>query len=122
MQGTQIWCLAREDPTCLKATKPEGHKQEEPPQWEVPAPQLEGSPRSLKLEKAHSQQRRPSTAKNTLIFKKKKILINTFENKQKKSLFIWNSNLPERPVFHSGNVAFEFHGTEFKCLLSDRPS
>ena len=81
MKGTRVWSLAQEDPTCLGAAKPIGHNYwsgtpkaharqwEKPPQWEAWALQLESSPDSPQLEKAHRQQWRPSTAK-----KKKKAL------------------------------------------------
>ena len=80
MKGTRVWSLAQEDPTCLGAAKPIGHNYgsgtpkahaqqwEKPPQWEAWALQLESSPHSPQLEKAHRQQWRPSTAKK----KKKK--------------------------------------------------
>ena len=38
--------------------------QEKPPQWEAHTPQLESSPHSPELEKAHMQQQRPSATKN----------------------------------------------------------
>ena len=38
-------------------------QQEKPLQWEAYASQLESSPCSPQLEKAHAQQRRPNTAK-----------------------------------------------------------
>jgi len=75
MKGTRVWSLAQEDPTCLGAAKPIGHNYwsgtpkaharqwEKPPQWEAWALQLESSPHSPQLEKAHRQQWRPSTAK-----------------------------------------------------------
>ena len=68
MQGTQVWSLAREDPTCLRATKPMRHnywacalepvshsywarvprarapQQEKPLQWEARAPQWRVTP------------------------------------------------------------------------------
>ena len=72
MQGTQVWALVREDPTCRGATKPVRHnywarvprvlapQQEKPPQWEARS-------RSPQLEKARMQQRRPNTDKNKYI-------------------------------------------------------
>ena len=39
-------------------------QQEKPPQWAALTSQLEGSPRSPHLEKAHVQQQRPSAAEN----------------------------------------------------------
>ena len=44
MQGTQVWALVWEDPTCSGATEartPRAHapQQEKPPQWEAHAPQ-----------------------------------------------------------------------------------
>ena len=65
------WQLSR----CATATEVHASRacapqQEEPPQWEAPAPQLEKWPSSLQLEKAHTQQRRPRAAKNKYIFKK----------------------------------------------------
>ena len=83
----------QEDPTCHRATKPICHnywahepqllkpahpkacglQQEEPPQWEAQAPQLESSPHSLQLEKSPTQQQpRPSTAKNNKYINLKK--------------------------------------------------
>ena len=44
--------------------------QEKPPHWEAHARQLENSPHSLQLERACTQQWRPSTAKNKQILKK----------------------------------------------------
>ena len=88
MQGTRVWALVREDLTCHGATKPVRHnygacalepvshnywahvpracapQQEKPPQWESYAPQQRVAPRSPQLEKAHTQQWRPNTAKN----------------------------------------------------------
>ena len=61
----------------LRAATTEAHiprscalQQEKPLQWEAWALQLESSPYSPQVEKAHMQQLRPSTAKNKL--KKKK--------------------------------------------------
>ena len=61
MQGTPIWSLGCDDPTCHGATKLICHdywacapQQEKPPQWEVQAPQ-QSSPHSPQLEKAHVQ-------------------------------------------------------------------
>ena len=77
MKGTRVWSLAQEDPTCLGAAKPIGHnywsgtprahvrQREKPPQWEAWALQLESRPHSPQLEKAHTQQWRPCTAKQT---------------------------------------------------------
>ena len=78
MQGTWVPSLVREDPSSLDATRPMNHnwarvlqplkpaqhplQQEKPPQWEACTPQLESSPCSLQLEKAHVQQWRPNTA------------------------------------------------------------
>ena len=96
MQGTWVWALVQEDPTCHRATKPVSHNYWacalEPvthnywahvTQLLKPAclgPVLcnkrshcnkkpthhneEGSPCSLQLEKAHTQQWRPKAAKN----------------------------------------------------------
>ena len=51
MQGTQVWSLVREDPTCHRATKPVCHsyrvralQQEKPLQWDACTPQLQSSP------------------------------------------------------------------------------
>ena len=78
MQGTHVWALVQEDPTCRRAAKPvhlnywacalepashnywahapRAHalQQEKPLQWEACSPQLQ---------KAHVQQQRPNTAK-----------------------------------------------------------
>ena len=77
MQGTWVRSLVREVPichgaTCIKTTEacvPRAHtlQQEMPPQWEVCTAQLEHGSRSLQLEKARMQQRRPSTAMNKYI-------------------------------------------------------
>ena len=92
MQGIRVQSLVQEDPTCHGAAKPiylnywactpepeslnrwaqvlqllklcRALQQEKPLQGEAHAPQLDGSPCSLRLQKAHAQQRRPSTAKN----------------------------------------------------------
>ena len=61
---------------CTAATEPAGPRacapqQEKPPQWEAFAPRLECSSCTLQLEKAHTQQWRPSTAKS----EKKKNLV-----------------------------------------------
>ena len=68
MGSILIW----EDPTCQEAIKPEDFnyqadalQQEKPPQSEAWAPQLEGSPTSLQIEKACVLQQRPGMAKNT---------------------------------------------------------
>ena len=59
----------QEDPTCHGANKSVHHnwarvlQQEKPLQWEAYASQLESSPCSPQLEKAHTQQREPNTAK-----------------------------------------------------------
>ena len=88
-QGTWVWALVQEDPTCRGATKPVRHNYWacalEPashnywahvPQLLKPArlePMLrnrshrtatKSSPRSLQLEKARAQQQRPDSAKN----------------------------------------------------------
>ena len=72
MQGTQVWFLIQEDPTCCRATKPVHHnywahmprahvpQEEKPLHWEAWATQAERSPCSSQLEEAHTQQRRPS--------------------------------------------------------------
>ena len=53
---------AAAEPTHLeRACAPQ---QETPPQCEALALELESSPRSPQLEKAHTQQRKPSAAKN----------------------------------------------------------
>ena len=100
MQGTQVWSLVREDPTCHGATKPmhhnywacapepachnywarvlqllkPGHLEPVPAtrshRNEKPVHRTKSSPRSPQLEKARAQQGRPNTAKNKL--KKKK--------------------------------------------------
>ena len=46
-------------------------QQEKAPKGEAPAPQLESSPCSPQPEKAHTQQQRPSTAKNKHVNTKK---------------------------------------------------
>ena len=83
MQGTQVWSLVWEDPTCLRAIKPMGHncwaqgsqllkptrpracapQQDVPPKWEAHVLQLESSPLWPQLEKSWEQQQRISTAK-----------------------------------------------------------
>ena len=55
----RLWATAIEPNS--RACAPQ---QETPQQWEASAPQWESSPLWLQLEKAHTQQRRPSTAKN----------------------------------------------------------
>ena len=52
--------------TTTEPLRPRGRtlKQERPRQWKACAPQLESSPHSPQLEKAHMQQWRPSAAKN----------------------------------------------------------
>ena len=49
-----------------EAQVPKAHapQQEKPLQWEAQASQLEGSPHTQQLEKAHEQEKRPSTTKN----------------------------------------------------------
>ena len=86
MQGTHIWSLVRENPTCLRATKPLGHNH-----WSLPTENLcsargetttmrspsittKGSPWLPQLKKAFRQKWRPRTAKNKWILKKKKRL------------------------------------------------
>ena len=79
IQGTQVQSLVQEDSTCHGATKAMCHNywahmqqllktigprasalpQEKPFRWEAHALQLESSPCSLLLEKAHTEQRRP---------------------------------------------------------------
>ena len=91
MQETRVQSLIWEDPTCHGATKPVHHncwtsalepiesccprahalQQEKPQQWEAHAVQWTAGPSLLQLEKAHTQQRKPSTAKiNKIIYKK----------------------------------------------------
>ena len=52
-------------PLLLKPKCPRAHalQQEEPPQWEAHVLQIESSPHSLQLDKAHLQQLRSSTDK-----------------------------------------------------------
>ena len=77
MQGTQVWSLVWEDPTCCGATKPVCHsywslcptacapQQEKPSQWEDCALQAESSPPcSPQVEKAWVEQWRVSKVKN----------------------------------------------------------
>ena len=76
MQGTQVWSLARQDPTSRTATKPvrrnywawtpraRALKQEKLLQWEARLPERESRPRALQLEKAHVQPWRPSADEN----------------------------------------------------------
>ena len=97
MQGTRVWSLVWEDPTCLGATRPLSHNylslwsrareplllspygaiaearvpgacapQEKTPQWEALTLQLESSLCAPQLEKAHTQQQRPSTTKTMI--------------------------------------------------------
>ena len=85
MQGTQVWALVREDPTCRGATKPVRHNYWacalEPAHLEPvlhnkkshcnekPTHCNKSSPRSPRIEKAHAQQRGPNAAKNKFIKK-----------------------------------------------------
>ena len=88
MQGTWVWSLVQEDPSCRGATKPvrhnywacalepASHNCWSPCAWSPcsttreatamrsPRTATKSSPRSLQLEKAHMQQWRPNTAKN----------------------------------------------------------
>ena len=76
MQGTQVWTLVREDPTCRGATKPVRHNYWSLRAWRPcsatgeatamrsPCTATKSSLHSLHLEKAHAQQRRPNTTKN----------------------------------------------------------
>ena len=52
--------------TTTETGAPRAHalQQKKPLQWEACAPKRENRPCSLQLEKAHTKQRRPSTAKN----------------------------------------------------------
>ena len=82
----QIWSLIQEDATCCVVIKPKHRNdwvgaleplscicwacaprahasQEKPSQWEALVLQLESSPHSTRLEKAHAQWQRSSTAK-----------------------------------------------------------
>ena len=92
VQGTPVQSLVQEDSTCPGATKLVSHnywacaleptssnywaqapracdpRQKQPMKWEAPASHLERRPCSLKLEKAHWKEWRPSTARNTQIF------------------------------------------------------
>ena len=82
MQGTQVWSLVQEDPTCRRATKPVCHnywarmlqllkpvllepvlRNQEATAMRSPRTATKSSPRSPQLEEAHAQQRRPNTAK-----------------------------------------------------------
>ena len=82
MQGTRVRALVQEDPTCCRATKPVRHNywacalepvshsfwacvlQLLKPEQLEPMLHNQRSPRSLQLEKARVQQRRPNAAKN----------------------------------------------------------
>ena len=70
MQGTWVRPLVREDPTCRWATKPVCHNywacapQREATTMRSPCTTMKSRPRSLQLEKAHAQQRRPNAAIN----------------------------------------------------------
>ena len=72
MQGTQVWTLVQEDPTCCGAHVPQplsplaqllkpqhprarALQQEKPPRGEARRRQLESSPCPLQPEKAHTQ-------------------------------------------------------------------
>ena len=101
MQGTWVWALVWEDPTCHGATKPVCHnywacalepashnywahvprtrapQQENPPQWEARAPQRRVGPAHRNQRKACTQQRRPNAAKSKF-FKKTNILFCLF--------------------------------------------
>ena len=67
VQGTQVWSLVCEDPTCHRATKPESHSHwspcsgacalqgEKPPQWGGHTPQLENSPHSWRPEQCSKE-------------------------------------------------------------------
>ena len=63
MQGTRVWALVWEDPTCCSATR-------EATAMRSPHTTTRNSPRLLQLENAHTQQRRPNAGKTKL--KKKK--------------------------------------------------
>ena len=79
MQGTPVWPLVQEDPTCREATKPMHHNywsaratepvlhDQKPPPREARALQPEGSPYSSQLEKANGQHQRPNAARNKQI-------------------------------------------------------
>ena len=76
MQGTRVWALVREDPTCHGATKPVRHNYwacvlqllktaREATAMRSPHTARKSSPRSPQLEKAWAQQQqRPNTAIN----------------------------------------------------------
>ena len=87
MQGTRVWALVPEDPTCCRATRPVCHNY-----WACALDPVlsslcsatreatavgstrtatKSSPRSPQLGKACAQQRRHNAAKNKLIFSKK---------------------------------------------------
>ena len=76
MQGTRVRALVWEDPTCRGATKPVSHNYwacasgvSAPQQREAeivrgPCTAMKSGPRSLQLEEALAQKRRPNTAIN----------------------------------------------------------
>ena len=90
MQKTRVQFLVRKDSTCHGATKSMCHNHwalkpellkpaclDPVPATRMPCTTTTHCPCSLQLEKAHTKQRRPSTAKNKhkLFFKKKKGLL-----------------------------------------------
>ena len=98
MQGTRVWALVQEDPTCCRATrarvpqllKPEclepvlrnkrSHRHEKSLRTT-----MKSSPGSRQLEKSRTQQRRPNAAKNNKNLKKilKKTPLPTFNDQFK---------------------------------------
>ena len=74
MQGTRVWALVREDPSCRRATKPISHNywacmpqllkptRLEPVLLNKRSHHTKSSPRLLQLEKAHVQQWRHNAA------------------------------------------------------------
>ena len=78
MQGTWVRALVWEDPTCRRATKPAEPQLLNLRVWSPcsttgeaatvtgPRTTMKSGPRSLQLEKALTQKRRPNTAKNNL--------------------------------------------------------
>ena len=68
-------------------------QQEKAPQWEARMSQLESSPRSLQLQKARTQQRRPGVAEKNFFFKLLKKKKNNPDNRS------WNLLSETRSAF-----------------------
>ena len=118
MQGTWVWSLVLEDPTCHRTTKPVHHnywalrprasapQQKKPPQWEAWAPQLESSPSPLAItrESPHGAMKTQHSQKLKYIHKIKILPQKVKQRKTNCNAFYLTHYIQNLPFLHATDI------------------